>query len=105
VRKFAASAMAMPLALLSIGVARADSNDDDFVQRAQNVGVSGAPADLIINGHEVCKLLASGSNPDDVADAFVSQMGFKSGVAAGFVAVSVTHYCSQYSNLQFKKPH
>lgn len=100
-----ALASAVPLALLSIGVAHADSSDDDFVQQAHNVGVSGAPADLINNGHLVCKSLDSGSNPDSITDAFVSQMGFKSGVAAKFVAVSVTHYCPQYGNLPFKEPH
>jgi hypothetical protein len=33
VRKLAISAIAVLLALLSVGVARADSNDDDFVLR------------------------------------------------------------------------
>jgi Protein of unknown function (DUF732) len=105
VRKLASSAMAMLLALLSIGVARADSNDDDFVQKVNNVGVSGAPADLINNAHAVCTGLDSGSTVDSLTDAFVSQMGFRSGRAAQFVALSVTHYCPKYSNLQFNAPH
>jgi hypothetical protein len=97
--------MAVPLVLLSTGVAHADSNDDDFVQKVNNVWVIGAPADLINNAHLVCKDLDSGTDVDRLADAFVSQMGFTSGRAAKFVAASVTHYCPQYSNLQFKRPH
>ncbi|PJE01896.1 MAG: hypothetical protein CK428_30565 [Mycobacterium sp.] len=99
------SALVLPLIALSVGIAHADSTDDDFVQQAHSVGVNGAAADLISNGHAVCKSLASGSNPDDVTDAFVNQLGFQSGVAAKFVAVSVKHYCPQYGNLPFSKPH
>jgi hypothetical protein len=56
--------MAVPLVLLSIGVAHADSNDDDFVQQVNNIGIIGPPGNLI--------------NPDG---------------AANFVSLSVTHYC------------
>lgn len=97
--------MALPLALLSIGVAHADSNDDDFVQKVNNVGVMGAPVDLVNNAHQVCKGLDSGGTPDSLTDALVSQMGFASGRAAKFVALSVTHYCPQHSNLPFKNYH
>jgi hypothetical protein len=105
-RQLAVSTMAVPLALLlSIGVGHADSDDDDFVQRVKNVGVAGAPADLIRIAHQVCNAMASGSTPDDVTDAFVKQMGFQSGVAAQFVSISVVHYCAQYGNIPFKDPH
>jgi hypothetical protein len=104
-KQLTASAIALSLALLSIGVAHADANDDDFVQKVNNDGVAGAPADLINNAHRVCKGFDSGSAPDSLTDAFVSQMGFTPGRAAQFVALSVTHYCPQYGNLQFKNPH
>jgi hypothetical protein len=97
--------MAVSLALLSIGVAHADSNDDDFVQKMNNNGVSGAPADLIRNAHAVCSSLDTGNTPDAIADALVSQLGLKSDRAAVFEALSVTHYCPKYGNLQFKNPH
>lgn len=104
-RRFWASALALLLALISVGVAHADGNDDDLVQQAHGFGVSGAAADLINNGHAVCKSLDAGSNPDDITDAFVSQMGFQSGVAAHFVAISASHYCPKYGNLKFNRPH
>ena len=88
-----------------ISLRRKSSNDDDFVQKLNNVGVVGAPADLINNAHQACKGLDSGSTPDSLTDAFVSQMGFTSTRAANFVALSATHYCPQYGNLQFKSPH
>jgi hypothetical protein len=105
VRQLAATAMAVPLALLSIGVAHADSNDDDFIQKVKSVGVNGAPADLITNAHLVCHAQASGSNPDAITDQFVTQMGFQSGVAARFVSISTMHYCPQYGNVPFKESH
>lgn len=105
VKKRIAPAMAVALAVLSMGVAHADANDDDFVQQLKSVGVLGAPADLIRNAHLVCDGLASGSTPDDLADAFVAQMNFTSARAAKFVALSVTHYCPQYSKLPFNRPH
>jgi hypothetical protein len=71
-------AVAVPLVLLSIGVAHADSNDDDFVQKANNVGVIGAPADLIRIAHQVCGGLDDGNSPDSIADALVSQLGLRS---------------------------
>jgi Protein of unknown function (DUF732) len=104
-KQLTAWAIAVPLTSLSIGVAHADSNDDDFIQKVKNVGVAGAPADLINNAHLVCKSVASGSTPDDVTDAFVKQMGFQSGVAAQFVSISVMHYCAQYGDIPFKEPH
>lgn len=104
-KQIGALAAPVPLLLLSVGVAHADGNDDAFIQQAHNVGVTGPAADLINNARQVCKGLDSGSSPDDLADAFVSQLGFSSGNAAKFVAVSVTHYCPQYGNLPFKRPH
>ncbi|SPM35798.1 hypothetical protein MRAB57_3629 [Mycobacterium rhizamassiliense] len=97
--------MAVPLALLSIGVAHADSNDDDFVQKANNNGVVGAPADLIRIAHQVCGGLDSGNSPDAIADALVSQLGLRSDRAAIFESFAVGHYCPKYSNLQFNNPH
>jgi hypothetical protein len=105
VRRLTASAIALSLALLSIGVAHADSNDDDFVQKANNVGVIGAPADLIRIAHQVCGGLDDGNSPDAIADALVSQLGLRSDRAAIFESFSATHYCPKYSNLQFKNPH
>jgi hypothetical protein len=105
VRKFTGVVMVTPLALLLTGVAHADGNDDDFVLNLNDVGVRGAPADLISSAHLVCNGLGSGNTPDSLTDAFVSQMGFTSARAAKFVALSVTHYCPQYGNLPFKAPH
>jgi hypothetical protein len=94
--------MAVLLVLLSMGVAHADSNDDDFVQKVNNVGVLGAPADLINNAHAVCTGLDNGNTPDSIRDALVAQLGLTSNRAAIFVALSATHYCPKYGNLQFK---
>jgi hypothetical protein len=94
--------LAVPLALLSIGVAHADSNDDDFVQKMANNGVDGAPADLIRIAHQVCGGLDDGNTPDAIRDALVSQLHLAPNRAAIFVAFSATHYCPKYSNLQFK---
>ena len=101
-RQLVASAAALPFVLLSIGIAHADSNDDDFTQTMNNVGVIGAPADLINNAHAACTALDSGSTPDAIRDALVSQLGLTSNRAAIFVALSATHYCPKYGNLQFK---
>lgn len=100
--RIALSALAVPLAWMSIGVAHADSNDDDFVQQVNNVGVSGAPADLINNGHSVCTALDGGNTPDAIRDALASQLGLRPDRAAIFVAFSASHYCPKYGNLQFK---
>ncbi|BBX39604.1 hypothetical protein MSIM_10550 [Mycobacterium simiae] len=104
-RSLTASLVAMPLALLSIGLAHADSNDDEFVQAANNNGVVGAPVDLLRIAHQVCGGLDSGTSPDAIADALVSQLGMRSDRAAIFESLSVAHYCPKYGNLQFKKPH
>lgn len=103
--KLTAWAMAAPLVLLSIGTAHADSNDDDFVQKANNNGVVGAPTDLIRIAHQVCGSLDDGNSPDAIADALVSQLGLRSDRAAIFESFSATHYCPKYGNLQFKNPH
>ncbi|MGV0069418.1 DUF732 domain-containing protein [Mycobacterium sp. M23085] len=97
--------MAVSLVLLSVGTAHADSNDDDFVRQSNNVGVAGAPADLIRIAHQVCQGLDSGNSPDAIADALVSQLGLRSDRAAMFEGFSATHYCPKYGNLQFKNPH
>jgi hypothetical protein len=97
--------MAVPLALLSMGVAHANSSDDDFVQRVNNIGITGAPADLIGNGHRVCQILNSGVGPDDIVDSLVNQLHFHAGRAAYFEAISVAHYCPQYGNVPFQRAH
>ena len=95
-RQLTASAMAVPLVLLSIGVAHADSNDDDFVQQVNNIGVIGPPANLINNAHQVCQFLGHGGTRDSAANSIASQMGFPPAGAASFVSISITHYCPQY---------
>ncbi|WP_406817366.1 DUF732 domain-containing protein [Mycobacterium sp. M23085] len=97
--------MAASLVLLPIGVAHADSNDDDFVQKVNNNGVVRAPTDLIRIAHQVCGGLDAGNSPDVIADALVSQLGLRSDRAAIFESFSAMHYCPKYSNLQFKSPH
>ncbi len=92
---------AAAVALGAAGVAHADSNDDHLVQVLNNAGVTGAPADLINNAHQVCSNLDEGHAPGAIRDAFISQMGFTSSRAATFVAVSVSAYCPKYSNLRF----
>jgi Protein of unknown function (DUF732) len=98
------AALAIPLAwaLLSTGLAHADSNDDDFTQRMNANGVIGAPTDLINNAHAVCSGLDSGNTPDALRDALVAQLKLAPNRAAIFVALSATHYCPKYDNLQFK---
>lgn len=88
--------MVVPLVLLSIGVAHADSNDDDFVQQVNNIGVIGPPANLINNAHQVCQFLGHGGTRDSAANSIASQMGFPPAGAASFVSISITHYCPQY---------
>ncbi|HVX57662.1 MAG TPA: DUF732 domain-containing protein [Candidatus Saccharimonadales bacterium] len=100
-KKLLVSAIVAALTLLAIGVARADSNDDDFVQAINHVGVGGAPADLITNARAVCSALDSGNPPDAARDALVSQLGVRADRAVRFVAISVTHYCPKYANLRF----
>ncbi|SOX53819.1 DUF732 domain-containing protein [Mycobacterium ahvazicum] len=104
-KQYTTAALTVSLAVLSMGVAHADSNDDDFVQKANNNGVVGAPADLIRIAHQVCGGLNNGTGPDAIADALVSQLGLRSDRAAIFEALSATHYCPKYGNLQFKNPH
>jgi hypothetical protein len=97
-RQLTASAMAVPLVLLSIGVAHADSNDDDFVHSVNNLGVIGPAANLINNAHQVCKYLDNGGSPGSASGAIASQMGFTPAGAASFVSISITHYCPQYGH-------
>ncbi|WP_165757849.1 DUF732 domain-containing protein [Mycolicibacter engbaekii] len=97
--------MATFMALLSVGTAHADNNDDNFVAKLKSVGVTGAPADLIRNAHQVCNGLDNGVTPDALTELFVSQMGFAPARAANFVALSAAHYCPKYDNLQFEHPH
>jgi hypothetical protein len=92
-RQLTASAMAVPLVLLSIGVAHADSNDDDFVRQVNNVGIIGAPANLITNAHTVCQFLNQGGTRENAANNVASMPGFTPAGATSFVSLSVTHYC------------
>jgi hypothetical protein len=85
--------MAVPLVLLSIGVAHADSNDDDFVQQVNNIGIIGPPGNLINNAHTVCQFLNQGGTRDSAANNVASMPGFTPDGAANFVSLSVTHYC------------
>jgi hypothetical protein len=48
-----------------------------FIQQMNNLGVIGAPADLINNAHLACTALDNGNSPDTIADAFISQLGVK----------------------------
>ncbi|CQD22343.1 hypothetical protein BN000_05575 [Mycobacterium europaeum] len=96
------SAVAAALVVFGIGVAHADSNDDDFVQKVNNSGVAGAPDDLIRVAHQVCEGLDGGNTPDAIRDALASQLGLRPDRAAIFVAFSASHYCPKYGNLQFK---
>lgn len=100
-KQLVAPAVAVALASLSIGIAHADSNDDDFVQSVNHIGVGGAAADLITNAHAVCDALDGGNTPDKARDALVSQLGLRPDRAVQFVAISATHYCPKYSNLRF----
>lgn len=103
-RQLVISAMAVPLALLSIGVAHADSNDDDFIQKASGAA-QGAPADVIRIAHEICQSLDSGQSVDDVLDSIVAQLHFSVKNAATLQAQSVTHYCPKYANVPFQRAH
>lgn len=88
--------------VLHTGEAHADSNDDDFIQKVNNNGVAGAPADLIRVAHQVCAGLDGGNTPDAIRDALSSQLGLRPDRAAIFIAFSATHYCPRYSNLPFE---
>jgi Protein of unknown function (DUF732) len=92
-RQLTASAMAVPLALLSIGVAHADGNDDDFVREVNNVGIIGPPVNLITNAHSVCQFLNQGGTRAGAENNVASMPGFTRAGAATFVSLSVTHYC------------
>ncbi|MDQ1322608.1 MAG: hypothetical protein QG655_3856 [Actinomycetota bacterium] len=94
-------AIVIPLAVMPLGVAHADSNDDDFLQRVANVGIAGPAADLINNARLVCEALDNGTAPKVIADAIASQLGFRPDRAVSFSALSVTHYCPQYGNMPF----
>jgi hypothetical protein len=98
-------AYSLPIALgliLPIAVAHDNPNDDTFVQHAIQAGLSGAPTDLITNGHAVCSALDSGNTPDTVRDAFVSQLHFQRNPAARSFAAAVAAYCPQHGNLKFQ---
>ena len=103
-RQLTALAMALPLTLLSIGVAHADSNDDDFIQKVSGAA-QGAPADVIRIAHEICQSLDSGQNVDDVLDGIVTQLHFSVKNAAMLQAQSVTHYCPKYASVPFQRAH
>ncbi len=74
-RVFIAALALAASTVVGMPVARADSNDDDFVQKVHNIGVNGAPADLITNARIVRHALNNGSE-DTLRDDFVNQMGF-----------------------------
>jgi uncharacterized protein DUF732 len=92
-RQLTAFAMAMPLVLLSMGVAHADSNDDDFVREVNNVGIIGPPGNLINNAHAVCQFLNQGGTRAAAENNVATMPGFTRAGAASFVSLSVTHYC------------
>jgi|GEM_PF-4734576 len=92
--------MVVPLMALSTGIAHADANDDHFLLGVNNVGITGAAADLIDNARLVCGFLDQGNSPKVVTDAVVSSLGFRPDRAVVFTALSVTHYCPQYGNMQ-----
>ena len=85
--------MAVPLVLLSMGIAHADSNDDDFVQQVNSIGIIGAPGNLITNAHTVCQFLNQGGTQQSAANNVASMPGFTPAGAATFVSLSVSHYC------------
>jgi hypothetical protein len=92
-RLLTASAMAVPLVLLPIGIAHADGNDDDFVQQVSNVGIIAPPFNLISNAHTVCQFLNQGGSQATATNNVASMPGFTSDGAASFVSLSVSHYC------------
>ncbi|SPM35802.1 hypothetical protein MRAB57_3633, partial [Mycobacterium rhizamassiliense] len=55
----------VPLALLSIGVAHADTDDDAYLNAlsGHNIQSIGGPGDLIDAGHQVCGFLSPSVSP------------------------------------------
>ena len=99
-RGLGAAGLSALAVLSSVGVAHADSNDDQFLLGVNNIGITGAPADLISNARLICAGLDDGSNPDQIINAVATQLGFRPDRAATFTALSVTHYCPQYGNMR-----
>jgi hypothetical protein len=81
----------------AIPAARADPNDDKFIQALQSQGITFAsPEAAIAAGHLVCTKLAQGETENQVAQDVINETDLDPYHAGYFVGASVGAYCQQF---------
>jgi Protein of unknown function (DUF732) len=83
-------------AVAAAGTAAASTTDDTFVAQIKDLGINfSSPQELVRQGHQVCKELASGKTGTDVANEVLSQTDLSTKQAAYFVVDATKAYCPQ----------
>jgi hypothetical protein len=89
---------AMIVAGLQAPVARADSNDDAYVQTLNNDGIGhrASREQLIALGHAVCNDLSHGKSPVSEAMGLYNAADLSQHDAGMLVGAAIGAYCPQY---------
>src|SRR5208337_3827914 len=81
-------------------IASTPDQDDKYIQALNDKGISFAnPGAAIYNGKTVCQNIGQGMTVQEVVAAFRASSPAFSDNANDFVAISVSAYCPQHSNL------
>jgi Protein of unknown function (DUF732) len=93
IAKLAAALAVCALALAP--VARADTNDDTYMQTLDNAGVGHLHqrAQLITLGHLVCDNISDGMRPIDVAKSIYASADISQHDAGAVVGAAIAAYC------------
>lgn len=84
--------------LTGIGIARADTTDDVFVQVLADQGITNkyGPAALINDGHRVCVMRIAGASEGNVANMVHDNSGMSWYNSGFFVGAAEQAYCPGY---------
>jgi hypothetical protein len=84
---------------LQAPVARADTNDDAYVQALKNEGIGQRASrdQLILMGHTICKDLSNGKSAVAEATGLYSSADLSEHDAGALVGGAISAYCPQYS--------
>jgi hypothetical protein len=97
--------VAAAVVLLVAGVARADTNDDMFLQLVNGAGITGySPSGIINLGHKICDGLVAGAPYDTVKQLLVSNstpsFHLTEEQAGRLMVVSIASYCPGWAHTQ-----
>jgi hypothetical protein len=84
------------LGLTLAPAAFADSNDDWYLDKLLDIGITSSPTRMIALGHHVCDHLAAGMSANQVDDWLNTTTTFRPMEVGWILGSSVRAYCPQY---------